>query len=272
MRGGVTLMNDDERVRALYRAPIDGFIAARDELVTELRAAGQAERAAVVKKLRKPSVPAWALNQLADRNPEGIQALIDAGAEVRAAQQAALTSDRNADRLREATAGRRQAVTALAGLVSDILLEVGRSPNAHLSAIRATLEAASVEPEAAERLRAGTLEREIKEPVGFGEVLGLRSVTDESEAPSDVEGGEKQGRADDDSLRAELGRLHRELNAAAKKARLARQMADRLSGQLATQQSRLDDLSERHAAAEARALEAELEKKRAEDAVSQRRA
>lgn len=263
-------MRDDAEIRALYQEPLERFTATRDELAQRLRSTGHVERAALVKKLRKPSVPAWALDQLAKRKPEGIRALIDAGAEVRAAQQAALTSDRAADRLLEASADRRRAVTTLAGLAANVLLEIGRAPNQHMPALRSTLEAASIDPDAAERLLSGTLEREIKEPAGFGDVLGLRSVPSSSEESSKepAQGGRRAG---DDTRQAELGRLRRKLAAAGKKARLARQAADRMRDQLATQQSRLEELRERHGAAEAGALEAELELKRAEDAARRAR-
>src|SRR4051812_44776528 len=44
------------------------FTAARDRLVAELREAGDKGAAAEVKALRRPTVTAWALNQLARRH------------------------------------------------------------------------------------------------------------------------------------------------------------------------------------------------------------
>lgn len=249
--------------RALYREPLQGFIAARDAVVKALRDAGRGDEASRVKALRKPSVPAWALNQLADRDPEGIQALLDAGAEIRAAQQAALSSEKHADRLREATTGRRTVVERLSVLAADILAEAGHSGTTHTADIRATLEAASVDPEAADRLRTGTLDRAIAEAVGFGEMFGLRSVPDVSEPASDSGGVDERSEA---VSKAELGRLRRDRDAAARKAHQAREAANRLVDQVGAMQTRLEELREKHAAAESRALEAELEAKRAEEA------
>jgi hypothetical protein len=48
----------------LYRAPFDEFIARRDALVKELRKDGKRDEADAVKKLKKPALSAWALNQL----------------------------------------------------------------------------------------------------------------------------------------------------------------------------------------------------------------
>jgi hypothetical protein len=165
-------MNDaetrDDAIRALYRAPVQEFVAARNALVKALQAAGRTEEAAGVKALRKPAVPAWALDQLAGRDPDGIQALLDAGAEVRSAQQAALSSERHADRLREATTARRRAVDRLSALAAEVLSEAGHGSTSHSADIRTTLEAASVDSDAAERLRTGTLDRPITEVAGFG--------------------------------------------------------------------------------------------------------
>ncbi len=256
----------DRDLRRLYQEPLDGFIVARDAMVKELRTAGRDAEASVVKALRKPSVPAWALNQLASRNSQEIRTLLDAGVELRAAQQAALSSDRNADRLREATAGRRQVVTKLTALTADILLAAGRSPNTHLGDIRSTLETASVDPEAAERLCTGTLDRTIREPVGFGDVFGLRSVTGgaSSSGAGDSGAGEKKNTS---ISKAELARLRRERDVAASRRSKAREVTDRLANHIAESESRLKDQRAKLSAAEAAALEAESEAQRAEKAV-----
>ena len=54
----------DETAR-LYGLPLDEFTAERDAVAKRLRADGEREEAARIKKLRKPSVPAWAVNQAA---------------------------------------------------------------------------------------------------------------------------------------------------------------------------------------------------------------
>src|SRR5207247_10623272 len=113
-------------------------VAARGSLADRLRETGQGEHAAVVKALRKPPVPAWAVNRLSDRDPKSIAALLDAGAEVRAAQQAALSSSRHADRLREATTARREVVSGLTRLADGFLREAGRWTGSPLAYVRAT--------------------------------------------------------------------------------------------------------------------------------------
>jgi hypothetical protein len=53
----------------LYALPLEEFTAARNELARSLKAAGDADEAARVKKLKKPPVSAWAVNQLARDDP-----------------------------------------------------------------------------------------------------------------------------------------------------------------------------------------------------------
>jgi hypothetical protein len=255
---------DDEQVRALYREPPEGFIAARDALVKELKDAGQAEDAAQAKALRKPTVSAWAVDQLADLEPDSITELLDAGTEVRASQQAALSSGANADRLREATAARRQIVSRLARAASDILREAGRSPDQHIDDIRTTLEAASVDEEAGARLRAGTLDRAIHEAGGFGDGFGLQLVPDLGERPSQKRGRERNGTHPSE---LDIARLRRDAASAARKARQSRETADQLAGQLDSMNARLTDLMGKHAEAESAALQAELESTRAAEAL-----
>lgn len=258
---------DDDRTRALYRELPEGFIGARDALVRELKDAGHTEDAALVKALRKPTVPAWAVNQLAEREAKGVEELLDAGAEVRSAQQAAMSSGASADRLREATTARRQVVARLADSAGQALRESGRTPDAHLEEIRSTLEAASVDAELGERLRAGTIERATREAGGFGDMFGLQLVP-EDEAGRGAGTGKAPGSKTAPS-KVETGKLRRDVAAAERKARQARERADRLADQVRTSTARLEELTEKHAVAESAALQAELGAKRAQEALKQ---
>jgi hypothetical protein len=239
---------DDPDVLALFREPPERFIAARDALVRARKDAGDPTGAAAIKALRKPTVPAWALDQLADRDPEGVEALLEAGAELRAAQQAALSSTKHAGRLREATTARRAAVAGLLDTTREVFRESGRSPDPHLEDISATLEAASANDEAAARLRSGTFERPMRDASSFGDVFGLHAVPDlepEPEAPS--KGRAPMPRAappvDDRSRRADLeaeaNRLRRDRQAAERTARRTRETADRLAAEADAMRARL---------------------------------
>ena len=69
----------EQAAEELYGLPPGEFTRARDARVKELRTEGDREAADAVKGLRKPTVAAWALNQLARRNRRDVDLLLDAG-------------------------------------------------------------------------------------------------------------------------------------------------------------------------------------------------
>ena len=83
-------MEVEEAVAGLYRLPLAEFVAARDRLARQLRAAGDREAARRVAALRRPSVSAWAANQLAQAAPHAMAELLEVGAALAQAQQDAL--------------------------------------------------------------------------------------------------------------------------------------------------------------------------------------
>jgi len=166
----------------LYALPLDEFTPARNELAKQLAAGGDKAAADAVRALRKPSVPAWAVNQVARRDPKGVTALFDTGKQLRAAQQKLIRSGDTAA-VKEATVAERAAVRALVDDAKSILTEAGHAPNeATLERIADTLYATAVDDEGRELVRTGTLTKELKR-VGFGDVGGL-SVVPGARAPA----------------------------------------------------------------------------------------
>jgi chromosome segregation protein len=277
------VVGDDlpEEAVALFREAPGSFVAARDALAQQLRTEGRDADASAVKALRKPTGVVWAMNQLADRDAEGVRALMDAGAELRAAQQAAASSSRGAaDRMRDATVARRAVVSRLVDVASGALEELGRGAAAQLDVISAALEVASIDADAGRRLVTGTLEAVPSTPAGFGEVFGLTLVPDEAGgsgsrrvtargADGDTGAAARGGAADTAAeLKAEVARLRRDRDAAARAASKARETADRLARELEDLQQRAGKIADKHAAADAGAGEAELEAKRADRALA----
>lgn len=149
----------------LYGLPLEEFTPARDALAKELKAAGQKDEAAEVKKLRKPSLAAWALNRVARENPEAIEALRGAGADLRAAQEEALAGD--AGRLRDAGRDLAEEVDRVAALAADVVQGAGRPASAaQQEKIVSTLRTAAVDDEAGDALARGVLVDEL-ESTGF---------------------------------------------------------------------------------------------------------
>ena len=250
-------------VRSLYGETPERFIEARDALAARLKTEGRPDEATAVKRMKKPTVPAWALNQLAARDPAGVDALIDAGSEIRAAQQAALSTGGRADRLRDAVAARRTAVVRLSNAAAEILREAGKGAGAHVDDVASALEIAAVDDDAGRRLRSGTFERPPAGATGFGNVTGLTSL------PGGGTGGEE---AEDDAARrapsrGEVRRLERERDAAHSRGQRARQALTRAADRVASAEDQLHRLRAELEEAEAAARGAELEERRSLEAL-----
>ena len=68
----------DDPADALFDVEPKQFIAARDALAKELRSRGERDAATEVKTLRRPTVAAWALNQVARHDAPIVRTLRDA--------------------------------------------------------------------------------------------------------------------------------------------------------------------------------------------------
>ena len=258
----------------VFRADPDGFVAARNDLAARLAADDRTDDAAAVKALRKPTVAVWALNQLHERDAEGVTALLDAGAELRAAQQAALSSSKGgAERLRTATVARRAAVARLVESASGVLTDAGRSADNQVGAMTSALEVASFEAEPGRELATGTMQRVPDAPGGFGEVFGLTAVPDDGEEAATTTSSKAKGKAkarakssapDRRELQADVARLRRDRDAAERIVRKARQTADGFARELEGMRERLAKVEAKHADAAAKASAGELDLKRAE--------
>jgi hypothetical protein len=162
----------DPEVEALYGLPLDEFTKARDTLAKARTKEQGKEAGAAVKALRKPSIIAWALNQLARRHPTEVEALLEAGGRLRRAQAGALEGG-DPDELREAAKAEAGEVQALAGQARALLADAGRGGSVtQEERLAATLRAAAVDDEAGDRLRRGVLSEELS-PAGFGFGVGV---------------------------------------------------------------------------------------------------
>ena len=157
-------MNAKQREKAiddLYQLPLDQFTARRNGLAKELKKSGDDTGAGSVARLRKPSLPAWAVNQLARREIKNITELFKASDTLREAHAA------GGDALREATKSRNALISRLVDRAAAILEESGHSPGrAHLDRITATLQA-SADEEHRDELAGGRLATDLQ-PTGFG--------------------------------------------------------------------------------------------------------
>ncbi len=77
----------DTELDRLYGSPLDRFVSTRNEIVQRLRDAGQPDAADEIARLKKPSVSAWVVNQLARTRELDIQRLLKAGEALEQAQK-----------------------------------------------------------------------------------------------------------------------------------------------------------------------------------------
>jgi hypothetical protein len=151
----------------LYAAPLDEFVAERDELAKRLRSDGDREAADRVKALRKPSAAVWAVNQLARRQQKDYRALLKSGDKLRATQEKVLGGE-SPEKLQEAAAAERELVDRLTEKGRAVLEVAGHSPTeAMIRRVSGTLHAAATRPDLREAAENGRLEHE-EETSGFG--------------------------------------------------------------------------------------------------------
>lgn len=157
----------EDRIDQLYAGPAETFIAQRDELVKELKAAKDKDGAATIKALRKPTAAAWAVNQLAHSARRDVAKLLDVGEALRDAHEALADGQGDAG-IRAATTKRRKLV---ADLTERAVALLGAGGEAQRDAISNTLDAAVADPDAGISVQEGRLTKELAAPSGFGAEL-----------------------------------------------------------------------------------------------------
>ncbi len=157
----------EQAAEELYGLPPGDFTRARDARVKEVRGDGDRQAANAIKALRKPTVAAWALNQLARRRPNELERMLRAGEELRTAQEELLGGgDRGA--FQDAATTERELVAELSADATALANEAGERGSGLQEKVAATLHAGALDEQTAEELRAGRLVREREAIGGFG--------------------------------------------------------------------------------------------------------
>lgn len=204
----------------LYAKPLEEFTKARNDLATRLRKAHQADAAAEVRALKKPSVVAWAANHVARSNPDLVSELLEAGERLREVQQRSLEGTAEQSDVSAATSRERDAVRTL---ITAARAELGsRAAAPMLDRLSQTFRAAAVDPSLSRLLAAGRLTEELQ-AVGFGP---LEAVKPKRRGPSIDEKRAERERLKE--LRAEARRLAQEAKEALRAAHEAEREAERL--------------------------------------------
>jgi hypothetical protein len=162
MTGQMTGRELDDIVRELYVLPPTDFVAARNDLVRQARAAGSREIAERLQQLRRPTRSAWLVNLLAS-DSAAMQRLSALGRELRDAQTGLAGAE-----LRNLAEQRRHLIADLMDRARSFADDAGvRLTPAVRSEVAATLQAALVDLAGAMTVRNGRLVKPLSHS-GFG--------------------------------------------------------------------------------------------------------
>jgi len=155
-------LGDD--IDALFAAPLTAFTGARNALAARLKQGGSADEAERVKALGKPSVSAWAVNQLYWKHRKAFDRLIETGQSLRQAQ---------ASHVRGPLEARRGALSDLLHLAAALLRDSGHNPTPDVTRrIATTLEAMSAYASLPDSPSPGHLTADL-DPPGFESLAAL---------------------------------------------------------------------------------------------------
>ncbi len=248
------MVDEDSELDDLYEAPLDQFVKVRNEIAGRLKKDGDEAAAARVAALKKPSVSAWAVNQLARTGSLDLQRLIKAGEALEQAQRRAMSGE-DSTGFEEA---RRDETAAISLLRTAAKQVVPSAAPAVLDRIVSTLRAGVATPEGRGLLKQGRLAEDL-EPTGFGSFAGLSVATSSrGSTPRKAAAGQQQDKIESLSKRsreAEARARARDVEARDldEEARDAEALARKASKFAETARKRADS-----AAADAQKIRAEL--------------
>jgi len=271
----------EEEIDQLYGLPLDEFTEARNTLARRFRDDGQRAIAARIKELKKPTLPAWTVNQLVRGREVDIPRLIRAGERLRHAHEQALAGD-SPRGFEEARRDEQAALNRLSAGAHETLQASGHSAGA-LDRIISTLRAAASTEDGRRLLKEGRLTEEL-EPPGFDVLVGVPlqpqakrptvpqpgAAKTKRTTPKAAEKGEadttaQRQRAEQSAerrralsdARASVRQLRQQADQSRRRRQQAKREAERAERAAAEANSRVDEAEHELAAAESELAEAE---------------
>jgi hypothetical protein len=281
----------DVLVDELYALALERFVPERDLLARQLRADGRREDAARVAALAKPSIVAWAVNQVIRAQPAAAATLWAAGDAVLETQAQVVAGTARGPELRAAIDAERQALAPLVDAARGLMTGSGRFlAEQNIQPVGETLHAAAIDPTARPAVAEGRLTRPLR-LTGLEAAIAApeAAVRRETETAAERERLAARGRGDDEA-EGERRRAERERRARRQEAERAlvraerdrdkvRQRIGRAVGererardQLEAARRRVEEADAELAAAEERLAAAHDQLEAAEDAVDRARA
>jgi len=169
----------EDDIDALFKLPLAEFTSERNVLAARLKKEGRRDDADRVKLLAKPSVSAWAVNQLYWDHREAFNQLMATGKRLRPAGRA--------QGMRDSLDARREALVNLSELATELLREAGSNPSLDtLRRVTTTLEAMSAFALLSDGPTPGRLTHDL-DPPSFDSLASLMSraaTTEKIEEPA----------------------------------------------------------------------------------------
>jgi hypothetical protein len=250
------------QARDLYGLPLDRFVPERGALARELRKEGRREQAAEMAGLRKPSVAAWAVNQLIRTQSKALAELFEAGDALQHAHAQLLAGRGDGASLRNALARERNAVDELVEKARGLLSSEGHGLTpATVDRVSETLHAAALDADARAEVKDGCLHRELRH-IGLG-ASGALGVTSESGSTGKTGGPARSTTTSAQTASTRKRERAEGLRSARKAESDARRVVQRAARELRVAEQRRDRVAESLRDAEAAVTAA---RKRAEEA------
>ena len=156
-------MKLDDEIDALFRLPLAEFTGARNTLAARLKKDGRRNDADRIKLLAKPSISAWAVNQLYWDHRDAFNRLMAAGKRFRPVNKLRVAA-KPAD-MRDSLDARRAALVDLAELAAQVLSEAGHNPSPDtIRRVTTTLEALSASALVSDGPTPGRLTQDLDPP------------------------------------------------------------------------------------------------------------
>ena len=233
----------DKELDEVYLGDFEGFVSRRDALAKRLKADGDAEAAAGVKALKKPSRTAWAVNQFAAHGKKLRTELLKAGTALRDSQEGLVSGGAGREAMIKARDRERAAVSAALDAIATLAKEAGAELNpAATERVRQTLHAVALDDDVREQFEAARLTAD-HEASGLGGAFGTGAGASSkggaakggaaAKRKRDKQADQKRRQREElKAAEADAARRDRELTAAETDLDEAQQAAQRAQGDL----------------------------------------
>ena len=250
-------------IDALFKLSLTEFIGARKTLTARLKKSGETDEAQRVNALTKPPISAWTVNQLYWMHREEFDELVATGQRFRKAQSSGKMVN-----MREALDARREALSHLSDLATEILLEAGHNPSLDtLRRITTTLEALSSYSSTSDGPSAGRLTEDVDPPGfdSFGSFTPRAAMSTRATTPRQVSPTKTKAAAPKTQLKPRAAEAKRREDTRQARISAAKASLQNARKALTSAQAQAKSLGAAQRRAEAAAKEAEQLKRQVEE-------